>query len=46
MASGVTRLADVIVPAIFTPYVQQLTQEKSRLIRSGAVTRDPILDAD
>ena len=46
MATGVTRLSDVVVPAIFTPYVQQMTQEKSRLIRSGAVMRDPILDAD
>ena len=46
MASGVTRLSDVIVPAIFTPYVQQMTQEKSRLIRSGAVMRDPVLDAN
>lgn len=40
MAGGVTRLADVVVPEIFTPYVQQLTQEKSRLIRSGAVSVD------
>lgn len=44
MATGTTRLSDVIVPAIFTPYVQQMTEEKSRLIRSGAVIRDPILD--
>ena len=44
MASGVTRLSDVIVPAIFTPYVQQMTEQKSRLIRSGAIVRDPVLD--
>ena len=44
MAAGVTRLADVIVPEIFTPYVQQMTEEKSRLIRSGAIVRDPVLD--
>lgn len=43
MASGVTRLADVVVPEIFTPYVQQLTQEKSRLIRSGAIVVDAVL---
>jgi hypothetical protein len=43
MASGVTRLADVVVPEIFTPYVQQLTQEKSRLIRSGAIMVDAVL---
>jgi hypothetical protein len=44
MASGTVQIADVVVPAIFGPYVQQLTQEKSNLIRSGAVTRDPVLD--
>lgn len=40
MASGVTRISDVVVPEIFTPYVQQLTEEKSRLIQSGAVVSD------
>ena len=40
MAAGVTRISDVVVPEIFTPYVQQLTQEKSRLVRSGAVMVD------
>lgn len=44
MASGVTRLSDLVVPEIFAPYVQTLTEEKSNLIRSGAVTRDPALD--
>lgn len=44
MAAGTTRISDVIVPEIFTPYMQQLTEEKSRLIRSGAVTRDGFLD--
>ena len=46
MAAGTVRLADVVVPQIFTPYVQQLTQEKSRLIRSGAVVVDPILSGN
>ncbi len=46
MASGTVQIADVVVPAIFGPYVQQLTQEKSNLIKSGAVTRDPVLDAN
>ena len=41
MAAGTTRLADVVVPQIFTPYVQQRTAEKSRLILSGAVVIDP-----
>lgn len=43
MASGVTRIADIVVPEIFTPYVQQLTQEKSRLVRSGAIVVDAVL---
>lgn len=46
MASGVTKIADVVVPEIFSPYVQQLTQEKSRIIQSGAVSRDSVLDND
>jgi len=45
-ATGVTRIADVIVPAVFSPYVQQLTQEKSRLIQSGAAVVDPTLSAN
>lgn len=40
MATGVTRLADVVVPEIFTPYAQQLTEEKSALIASGALAVD------
>ena len=40
MAAGVVRISDVVVPEIFTPYVQQLTEEKSRLIRSGALAAD------
>lgn len=43
MAAGTTRISDVIVPAIFTPYVQQLTTEKSRLIQSGAIVVNPQL---
>lgn len=44
MATGITKIADIVVPQIFTPYVQQLTQEKSRIIQSGAVSRDAVLD--
>lgn len=40
MASGVTRISDVIVPEIFSQYIQNYTEEKSRLIRSGAVAVD------
>lgn len=45
MATGPTTLiSDVIVPEIFTPYIQQETETKSRLIQSGAVVRDPFID--
>lgn len=45
MATGpITLISDVIVPEIFTPYVQQQTEEKSRLIRSGALVRDAAID--
>lgn len=44
MASGTTAVADAIVPEVFAPYVIVLTEEKSRLIQSGAVTRDEFLD--
>lgn len=39
------KLADVIVPAIFTPYSQLRTAQKSALIQSGIVARDQGLDA-
>lgn len=45
MAAGpVTLVADVVVPEIFTPYIQQLTEEKTRIIQSGIVVRDGELD--
>ena len=44
MAAGTTQLVDVIVPEVFTPYVQQITEEKSRLIQSGIMSRDGRLD--
>ena len=44
MAAGTTSVADVIVPQLFSSYVQQLTQEKTRLIQSGVVARDAFLD--
>jgi hypothetical protein len=47
MATGpTTRISDVIVPEIFNPYVQQMTEEKSRLVASGAVVRSAQLDQD
>jgi hypothetical protein len=45
MATGpITQVADVVVPEIFTPYIQQLTEEKARLVQSGVLSRNPLLD--
>lgn len=45
MATGpITQLSDVIVPEIFNPYVQQVTEQKSRIIQSGALARDALMD--
>ena len=38
------QVSDVIVPEVFTPYSQQLTEEKARLIQSGVVVVSPILN--
>ncbi len=38
------QISDVVVPEIFGPYVQQLTEEKSRIIQSGVAARDESLD--
>lgn len=45
MAAGVTRLSDVIVPSVFTPYKQQLTTQLSALVASGAIQVDAQLSA-
>jgi hypothetical protein len=39
------QVSDVVVPSIFTPYVQQLTAEKTRLINAGVLARDAAIDA-
>jgi len=45
MATGpLTQVADVVTPEIFTPYVQQLTEEKARLVQSGVMARNPAID--
>lgn len=45
MAAGpAVQITDVVVPEIFTPYVQQETEEKARMVQSGAVVRDSELD--
>lgn len=38
------RIADVVVPEIFAPYVRTLTEQKTALVDSGVVVRDPALD--
>ena len=40
-----TLVSDVIVPEIFTPYVQQLTEQKARLIQSGVLATNPLINA-
>lgn len=45
MAAGpLTQVVDVVVPAIFTPYIQQQTEEKARLIQSGVLARNALMD--
>jgi len=41
---AVTKISDVVVPEIFTPYKQQKTEELSALIQSGVVARDEAID--
>jgi hypothetical protein len=43
-AGPATQISDVIVPEVFTPYVQQLTEEKSRIVQSGVLARNSFLD--
>ena len=45
MADKVTKIEDVIVPEIFTQYVEEQTTEKSVLLNSGAMENDPRIDA-
>jgi hypothetical protein len=41
----VTRIADVIVPEVFNPYIIQRTAELSALSQSGIISNNPELDA-
>jgi hypothetical protein len=38
------QVSDVVVPSIFTPYSQQLTAEKARLVQSGVLAVSPLLN--
>lgn len=40
-----TQVADVVTPQIFTPYVQQISEQKSRLLQAGIMARNPLIDA-
>ena len=42
---AITRIADVIVPQVFNPYVIQRTAELSALSRAGIISNDPQLNA-
>lgn len=44
MTTGTVQVADVVVPSIFVPYQQILTEEKSALVQAGVLVRDPSLD--
>lgn len=44
MAASPQLLADIVVPENFTAYMQQMTEEKTRLVQSGVIAREPILD--
>ncbi|MDD4804284.1 MAG: major capsid protein [Candidatus Pacebacteria bacterium] len=39
-----TRIADVVVPSVFNPYVVERTAELSALVQSGIVKADPAFD--
>lgn len=41
---AVTKLADMIVPEVFIPYVIRRTAEKSNLVQSGIIASNPVLD--
>lgn len=45
MASGVTELSDVIVPEVFSAYIQQRTEEKSEIIQSSLAVVDSAVSA-
>lgn len=45
MATGpLTQVSDVVVPEVFTPYVQQMTEQKARLVQAGVLVRNPLMD--
>jgi hypothetical protein len=45
MTATVTALSNVIVPAVFAPYVLEQSLVKNALIQSGVISHNPVLDA-
>lgn len=45
MAIGAVRIQDVVVPEIFNPYMQNITEQKTRIVQSGAAQVDGQLSA-
>ena len=43
MSQSPQALTDIVVPENFTPYIQQLTEEKARLVQSGVMAMSPML---
>lgn len=41
---ALTQVSDVIVPEIFTPYIRQMTEEKSRLVQTGVLVASELLN--
>lgn len=41
---ALTQISDAVVPEIFTPYAQNITEEKARLIQSGVIMRSDVID--
>ncbi len=42
---AVVKIADVVVPAVFTEYVQLLTSQRSAFVQSGVIEQGPLFDA-
>jgi len=41
---ALVQISDVVVPEIFTPYFQQITEEKARLIQAGVLVPDDLMN--
>ncbi len=38
-----TVVSNVVIPSVFTAYMQALTEQKSRFVQAGVLVRDPAL---